>query len=157
MKQQCSMAFIYFSWALYFGGLVFLVLRGQYVFALVWLVMTPLIQLAYVRTFPSISRYIGYGSVKDRQAEVMAKAPAKVTMYSALGCPFCPVVKQRLVALQAEMGFDLTEVDVTLKPDLLISKGIRSVPVVEVGEARIIGHATSEQLANLIRGSVALA
>lgn len=62
-----------------------------------------------------------------------------MTLYTAVGCPFCPLVKQRLLALQVQMGFELEEVDVTLKPDLLIAKGIRAVPVVEVGEQRVVG------------------
>lgn len=36
---------------------------------------------------------------------------------------------------------------------MLIAKGIHAVPVVEVREQRLVGHATSEQLATLIRGS----
>jgi len=148
------MAFIYLSWVILVGVLVFFLLQGNYPLALVWLVVALLGQWAYIRAFPSISRYIGYGRVDDRPAEVLERAPVKVTLYTALGCPFCPLVKQRLLALQAEMGFDLHEVDVTLKPDLLIAKGIRAVPVVEVGERRLVGHATSAQLADLIREAV---
>ena len=48
------------------------------------------------------------------------------------------------------MGFELTETDVTLRPDLLIAKGIRALPVVEVGDARWVGNATSQQLAAFI-------
>ena len=77
---------------------------------------------------------------------------ANVQLYTGLGCPFCPIVKTRLQELQTRMGFSLTDVDVTLKPNLLISKGIRALPVVEVGDTRIVGNATSEQLAALIAG-----
>ena len=48
------------------------------------------------------------------------------------------------------MGFKLKEIDVTLKPDLLISKGIKALPVIEVGKNKLTGNATSEQLALLI-------
>jgi len=154
MKQQCPMVFIYLSWAIFIGGLAFFALKGHYAFVLLWLVVAPLAQWAYIRVFPVISRYVGYGSVDDQQAREVGQAPAKVILYTALGCPFCPVVKRRLLTLQAEMGFDLEEVDVTLKPDLLITKGIRAVPVVEVGEQWLVGHATSEQLAALIRNSL---
>ncbi len=41
-------------------------------------------------------------------------------------------------------------IDVTLKPQTLMTKGIRSVPVVEVGEHRLVGNSTTEQLASLI-------
>jgi glutaredoxin len=78
--------------------------------------------------------------------------PAEVRLYTALGCPFCPVVKQRLIALSDQMSFPLKEIDVTLKPSLLAAKGIRAVPVVEAGERQLVGNATSEQLAALISG-----
>jgi hypothetical protein len=48
------------------------------------------------------------------------------------------------------MGFTLQLIDVTLKPQTLMTKGIRSVPVVEVGEHRLVGNSTTEQLAALI-------
>ena len=51
------------------------------------------------------------------------------------------------------MGFELKEIDITFKPDLLISKGIRALPVVEVGKAHWIGNATSKRLADFIRSS----
>lgn len=52
------------------------------------------------------------------------------------------------------MGFDFKEIDVTLRPELLINKHIRALPVVEVGEAQWIGNATSEQLATFITTSI---
>ena len=130
MKQQCPMTFTYISWALLIGVPAFLALRGAYSAALVVLIVTLLAQWAYVRTFPAISRYIGYGSVKDRPAQEVDRTPIRVMLYTALGCPFCPVVKRRLLALMKKVGFDLQEVDVTLKPDLVSAKGILAVPVV---------------------------
>ncbi len=131
MKQQCPLVFIYMSWAILVGGLAFFLVRGDYVSVLAWVIVGPLAMGAYIRFFPAISRYIGYGSVDDQPAQEVSPAHTKVMLYTALGCPFCPVVERRLVKLQAEMGFDLEKVDVTLKPDLLIAKGIRAVPVVE--------------------------
>jgi glutaredoxin len=154
MKQQCYLASIYLSGAIVIAGLIFLALKGAYGVALLVLVVAPLAQWAYIRTFPAISPYLGYGRVEDQPAQAGGRAPTTVTLYTAVSCPFCPLVKQRLLALQAEMGFDLHEVDVTLKPDLLMSKGIRAVPVVEVGEQRVVGCATSEQLATVIRRSL---
>jgi len=53
------------------------------------------------------------------------------------------------------MGFTLKTFDVTLDPRTLLTKGIRSVPVVEVGDSRLVGNSTTEQLATLIAlGSV---
>jgi glutaredoxin len=104
----------------------------------------------YVRYFPSVSRYLGYGSVEDHAAKDVRPANAKVMLYTGLGCPFCPLVKKRLEDLRKRMGFELNETDITLKPDVLIAKGIRALPVVEVGEFRWVGNATSEQLAAFI-------
>jgi hypothetical protein len=54
------------------------------------------------------------------------------------------------MTLREQMNFSLEEVDVTLKPGVLIAKGIRAVPVIEAGNRRLAGNATSEQLAELI-------
>ena len=98
---------------------------------------------------------MGYGSVEDKAPNKVTSAPTQVTIYTALGCPFCPIVKERLMELRRAMGFSLSEVDVTLKPGVLIAKGIRALPVVECGGWRVEGNATSERLANLIAGSYA--
>ena len=157
LKQQCPMVWIYFSWVLYLAGLAFFGLQRDYLSALTWLVVLPLGLWAYVRVFPTISQYLGYGRIDDQPAILLDRTPARVTLYTALGCPFCPVVKRRLLDLQAQMGFDLEVVDVTLKPDLLLAKGIRAVPVVEAGDERLVGHATSQQLSDLIRSQAVAA
>lgn len=152
MKQECPMLFIYLSWLVYVGGVVYFSLQGDWAFALAWLIFLPLFIWVYIISFPRISRFIGYGRVDDQEPNSISHAPAKVTFYVALGCPFCPVVERRLEKLQCEIGFELEKVDITLKPGLLAKKGIRSVPVVEVGDRHLVGHATSEQLAQLILG-----
>jgi CBS domain-containing protein len=48
------------------------------------------------------------------------------------------------------MGFTLEKIDVTLRPDLLAAKGIRSVPVVEVGARLLFGLVTTKELAAAI-------
>ncbi len=150
MKQQCHISFIYFSWLILAGGLVFHLLHDNYLQAGLWVFFIVLSLWLYVRYFPVISRYMGYGSVEDRPAAQVVRTAAKVTLYTGLGCPFCPLVRRRLQELESRMGFDLDEVDVTLKPDLLISKGIRALPVAELGGAHLVGNATSEQLAAFI-------
>jgi glutaredoxin len=150
MKQPCHISFIYFSWLILAGGLVFYFLRGSYLQAGLWIFFIALFLWLYVRYFPAVSRYMGYGSVEDRPAGQVTRTAATVTLYTGLGCPFCPLVRRRLHELQSRMGFDLDEVDVTLKPDLLISKGIRALPVAELGAAHLVGNATSEQLAAFI-------
>jgi len=152
VKQQCYLAMIYLNWIVLAGGLGFFIFKGFYVLALAWLALLPLAMWAYIRVFPSLSQFMGYGRVDDQPAQRLGRVPTKVTLYTALGCPFCPVVKRRLMALREQMEFSLEEVDVTLDPGLLIAKGIRAVPVVEAGDRRLAGNATSEQLAEMIRG-----
>jgi glutaredoxin len=77
-------------------------------------------------------------------------APVAVNFYSFFSCPFCPIVLARLQALQQESSFTLKKFDLTLDPRMLLAKGIRSVPVVEVGDHRLVGNSTTEQLAGLI-------
>ena len=150
MKQQCYMAMIYFSWALFAGGIVFLDWRGLWPLALVWLVGTPLIQWLYIRKFPSLSPLMGYGRITDESGKAPGSAPVKVTLYTALGCPFCPLIERRLEDLRKQMGFTLEKTDVTLRPGLLAAKGIRSVPVVEAGNRLLIGLVTTKELAAAI-------
>lgn len=153
MKQRCPLVLVHLTWLVYLAGLVYLPMRGETLAAGIWLVGLPVFMLLYVRTFPRTSRFFGYGRVDDKPAENVWSAPVKVTFYGAMGCPFCPIVSRRLHALQERMGFTLEHVDLTTKPGLLARKGIRSVPVVEVGDRRLVGNATSEQLAELISGA----
>jgi glutaredoxin len=150
MKQQCHISMIYLTWAMYAGGLVYFGWRGQWVMALVWLAGVPLFEWLYIRKFPSLSRSLGYGRIVDEAAEAAGNAPAKVVLYTALGCPFCPLMEQRVEDLRKQMGFTLEKIDVTLRPDLLTAKGIRSVPVVEVGARLLFGLVTTKELAAAI-------
>jgi glutaredoxin len=152
LPQRCPLAFVYLSWAVYVTGLVYFAARAEYAWAGLWLVALPVAWWVYVRTFPRWSHLWGYGRVDDVPAADVRRSSVVVTMYGALGCPFCRIVEERLRGLRDRMGFDLVYVDVTLRPDVLRSRGIRSVPVVEVGERRWVGHATTEQLAQLIGG-----
>jgi glutaredoxin len=153
-QQQCTVRSLYLSGAVaaigYLVGIVFFAYQAQWLALLFWLVLVPSLKWAYLRFFPSASKWLGYGRVDDKLPASVTKARVEVTYYSLLGCPFCPIVEQRLKTLQAEMDFTLTTIDLTLKPQLSASKGIRSVPVVEIGNDRLIGNATTEQLARLI-------
>jgi len=82
-----------------------------------------------------------------------AAAPVSVTLYTAAGCPFCPIIEDRLDALKPTMGFTLTKIDVTMRPDLLMAKKIKGVPVVEVGSVLRTGNLTSQELAEMIGGA----
>lgn len=150
MKQRCPMIFIYFSWLVFLGGLIFFVLLQGLLIMVAWLLWFPLVMWLYIKFFPRLSRYLGYGTVQDERGESLGKSVEKVTLYTALGCPFCPLVERRLLALQEELGFTLEKIDVTAKPGLLVKKKIQAVPVVEIGERTLVGHATTKQLRELI-------
>jgi glutaredoxin len=154
MKQQCNLSLIYLNWIVYLGGLGYLLWAGKYTVAAFWLLLVPLLAWVYLRLFPKLSVFLGYGKVDDKRTQGASYAPtkAKVRFYVALGCPFCPVVERRLKALQQKMGFELEKIDVTYRPELLARKGIRAVPVVEADDRRLVGHATTDQLAALIVG-----
>jgi glutaredoxin len=150
MQQKCFLVMIYFSWAVYLGGPAYLLWTGMWGFALAWLVLVPLIQWLSIAKFPKLSPLMGYGRIADQPSDVTFEEPVKVTLYTALGCPFCPLMEQRLEQLRKQLGFELRKVDVTLRPDLLASKGIRSVPVVEAGGQLLTGLVTSKELAAAI-------
>lgn len=163
MKQQCYLAAIYLNWLVLVAGVGYLLFTHRYGFAIAWLLALPLALWSYIRFFPSISPVMGYGKVGDQPAFVQ-QAPettrdstaATVRLYTGLGCPFCPIVEKRLEALREIMNFKIQKMDVTLRPDLLASKGIRAVPVIECGDRRIEGNATTDQLTKLVLGKQAL-
>lgn len=148
--QQCSVPGLALSWVAYLAGLVYLVYQRNWVWGLLWLVLVPSARLALFRYFPSVSRFLGYGRVDDERPLHVNRAPVAVAFYSFFSCPFCPIVLQRLEALQKEMDFTLEKIDVTFNPQILISKHILSIPVVEVGSHRLVGNATTGELARLI-------
>lgn len=150
-KQSCTMSSLYRPLLAYGAGAALLLYAGKAIAAVTWLAAAPLIKVAYVRViFPRISQRIGYASLADRLPAGVSRAALELNYYSFVGCPFCPIMEQRLDSLQRQMGFHLNRIDVTLKPQILTRKGIRSVPVIEIGEKRLIGHATTEQLAEFI-------
>lgn len=160
-KQQCYVVTLALSWVAYAVGLVFSYQR-QWIVVLLGMAGVPCLRWVLFNSFPHISRFLGYGRIVDRFAPIPpphadpSAAPVVVDFYSFFSCPFCPIVLARLQALQTQMGFTLRTFDVTLKPQMLFAKGIRTVPVVEVGGHRLIGNSTTEQLAELIASSPAL-
>jgi glutaredoxin len=149
-QQQCSVLGLAVSWVAYLAGLTFLGYERHWIGGLLFGVLVPSVRLALFRYFPSISRFLGYGRVDDKLPTHVNRAHVSVTFYSFFSCPFCPIVLQRLEGLQQEMDFTLEKIDVTLKPQILMSKQILTVPVVEVGSSRLVGNATTEELARLI-------
>lgn len=153
-KQECTVRSLYFTGAVYVAGyvagLVFFAYQRNWIQLSLWLLLLPLFKWAYLRFFPQLSKWRGYGRLDDAVPASVSRSPVAVTFYSLLGCPFCPIVERRLKTLQRQMDFVLQTVDLTLKPQISEEKNIRSVPVVEVGKVRLVGNATTEQLAQLI-------
>lgn len=155
-NQQCNVAGLALSWIGYVAGLGYFSYQHQWVGALLWMVGVPCLRWAVFHFFPRISRFLGYGRIVDtftpfpQMHSNPSAAPVAVSFYSFFSCPFCPIVLARLEALQRQMGFTLKTFDLTLRPQTVMAKGIRSVPVVEVGDHRLVGNSTTEQLAALI-------
>ena len=160
-KQQCYVVGLALGWIAYAIGLVYFGSQRRWGVGALWMVGVPCVRWALYHFFPRISRFLGYGRIVDTLAPIPptqvnpSGAPVVVKFYSFFSCPFCPIVLARLQALQQQMRFTLETVDVTLKPQMLLTKGIRTVPVVEVGDHRLIGNSTTEQLARLIAFSPA--
>jgi glutaredoxin len=146
--------FVYLTWLVYEVGLAYFPLKGEFQLTVAWLVGFPLALWGYMRVFPRLAPFLGYGRVDDNEVESVPSSRKTVTMYSSLGCPFCPLVEKRLRELEKAMGFEFRHVDVTLKPELVRAKHIRAVPVVEVDDRRVVGHATTAELARIIAGEV---
>jgi glutaredoxin len=149
-KQQCNVLGLVLLWFAYLAGLIYFTYERDWIAAALFFVLVPCVRWALFHFFPSISRFLGYGRVDDQSTERTNAAHVAVTFYSFFSCPFCPIVLRRLEALQQVMDFTLEKIDVTLKPQILLSKGIRSVPVVEVGDRRLVGNLTTAQLADFI-------
>ena len=155
-KQQCYVAGLALVWIGYAVGMAYFSYQRQWVILLLWMAGVPCLRWALFYFFPHISGFLGYGRIVDKFAPIPpplanpSDTPVVVKFYSFFSCPFCPIVLTRLQALQKQMGFTLEKFDLTLKPQMLLTKGIRSVPVVEVGDRRLIGNSTTEQLAKLI-------
>jgi len=109
-------------------------------------------QILYLRWFPHMSRWLGYGSVADAPAPPLSdstKLPS-VTLYTANVCPFCPIVKRRLAELQRQSPFEVQEIDVTFRPEIIRAKGLRSVPVLEANGRVLVGNATTAQIVGFL-------
>ncbi len=152
MEQRCYLGMIWLTWI----GLPLVAalvgIRAGVTGGVTVLVVGVVAQVLYIRWFPRLSRWMGYGSVADKPAErgPTATAPICVTLYTANLCPFCPIVRQRLHALQHEHKFEIREIDVTFRPDLIRAKRLRSVPVLEANGRFLVGNATSAQIMDFL-------
>ncbi len=155
MKQQCYLAMVWLTWLGIPLLAVLVALRAGIVAAVVVLAVTVLAQILYVRWFPRISRSMGYGSVADTPAAAMAIATVlpDVTFYTASVCPFCPIVRRRLAELHRNNRFEVKEVDVTFRPEIVRAKGLRSVPVLEANGRLLVGNATSAEIVEFLEAA----
>ena len=155
MEQRCHLAMVWLTWL----GLPLLALlvaaRFGAVTGLAVLGIGIVAQILYVRWFGYLSRGLGYGSVVDAPAISMSGGvqPALVTLYTANVCPFCPIIRRRLEALQRNSDFELREIDVTFRPEVVREKGLRSVPAVEVNGQLLVGNATSAELSDFLKNA----
>jgi glutaredoxin len=156
VEQRCPLINVWLAWL----GIPLLALvvgiRAGWTAGVVVLAAGVAFQVLYVRSFPQVSWLLGYGSVDDVPATGNASpAPTakRVIFYTASACPFCPIVRRRLVALQEKFGFEVEEMDVTFRPDVVRAKGLKSVPVIEANGQVLVGNATSQQLAAFLAGS----
>jgi len=153
MEQRCHLAMIWLTWL----GLPLLALligvRAGWVAAIVVLLVGIIGQIAYIRWFSHVSRWVGYGSVADTAADPASMPPRlpRVTLYTANVCPFCPIVKRRLAELQRHNRFEIREIDVTFRPEIVRAKGLRSVPVLEANGQVLVGNATSAQIVEFLK------
>jgi len=155
MKQQCPLANVWLTWlGLPLLATVVGIIQAWWA-GVVVLGVGVVAQVVYVRTFPRLSLLLGYGSVDDAPAASFppSVSPSSVIFYTANVCPFCPIVRERLFALQRKFGFDLEEIDVTFQSRLVREKGFRSVPVVEVDGRYWVGNGTSADLAAFLAGN----
>ena len=69
-KQQCQVMGLILSWVGYLAGLAYMGYEHHGMGALAWLVVVPSIRWALFRYFPSISRFLGYGTVSYTHLDV---------------------------------------------------------------------------------------
>lgn len=152
MKQQCYLINVWATWLLLPALAIGMGLYAGWVAGIIVLLVGVFAQIYYIKIFPRVSRLLGYGSVEDMAAAPpkQTRTASRVRLYTANVCPFCPIVRQRLLELQRTMGFELSEIDITFQPGLMRQKGVRSVPVVETDGRLWIGNATSVQLASFL-------
>ena len=152
MQQRCYLAMVWLTWL----GLPLLAalvgLRTGVVAGLAVLAVGVVAQVLYVRSFPNISRLMGYGSVADTPAAAVPTSGTVpgVTLYTASVCPFCPIIRRRLAELQRQSSFEVREIDVTFRPEIVRAKGLRSVPVLEANGQLLVGNATSAQISEFL-------
>lgn len=81
----------------------------------------------------------GRDSPPSQENSTGARGPAVVALYGADGCHLCEKARAKLADLQAELGFELREVDITGDPELE-ARYRELIPVVEINAVRAFTH-----------------
>ncbi|HLB36110.1 MAG TPA: glutaredoxin family protein [Gemmatimonadales bacterium] len=148
MKQECPLVLVWLTWVGVPALALLVGIKTGWAGGVLVLMVGVAAQVAYLRWFPRMSRMMGYGSVADVVAGTPAALPGRprVTLYTASVCPFCPIMRRRLASLRRVLDFELEEIDVTFRPELVRRNGFRSVPVIEAAGMHLVGNATSADL-----------
>ena len=99
-----------------------------------------LAQAQYAATYPRVPENSGgatQSTVEVAASQTRDEVP-ELTVYTKPDCPGCTMTKREL----DKAGATYQEVDLTTRPDLVeefTAEGLRSAPVVELGEQRIAG------------------
>jgi|ERR1041384_3741214 len=150
MKQEYRLSSVWATWIAIPAVALVLGATTSWTAAVLLLLVGVLLDVGYIRNFRHLSTWLGYGPVDDVRSPRRVAAGVSiphVTLYTAAGCPFSPIVRERLEQLRQELWFDVEERNVTFGSQQLRERGIRSVPVVEVGDRVLVGNATSDALA----------
>jgi hypothetical protein len=90
LKQQCS-AYAFLLFVLLGVGIFILLLKvTNSIGGLVWLVLWPTFLWVFLRFFPAIARFIGYGLVDDVQPAAQRQTPTSVRLYTNRPVHFAP-------------------------------------------------------------------
>jgi predicted DCC family thiol-disulfide oxidoreductase YuxK len=156
MKQRCHLGMVWLTWTGLPALAILVWLRAGWFAALFVLAVGIVAQVLYLRWFPGMSRWMGYGSVADAPAdpETMSDHLPRATLYTANVCPFCPIMKQRLAELRRHGRLEFQEIDVTFRPDIIRAKGLRSVPVLEADGRLLVGNATTAEIVAFLSADV---
>lgn len=155
MKQEFRLASVWSLWIAIPVAAVAVGIAAGWPIAVLAAIVGVLAEIGFVRNFRHVSEWLGYGPVEDVRPPHRVtpdRTIPRVRLYTAAGCPFSPLVRERLEQLRQELWFELDEQDVTLRPQKLRSRGIRSVPVVEVDGRFLVGNQTSAALAAFLTG-----
>ena len=154
-EQVCPLINIWLTWLGIPALAILMGILQSWLAGVFVLIAGVIAQVIYLRIFPRISHLLGYGSVENKTSNVLPRSLAKsrVILYTANVCPFCPIVRKRLAELQRELHFELEEIDITFRQDIIRGKGLRSVPVIEAGGRFRVGNATTDQLVEFLAQS----